>query len=66
MRFRIKYQLPNGKLFIDKLIFAKDDHDGIRVASDQFEYYFNKAQRHGMSFNTSLQVREGKLIINEE
>lgn len=66
MRFRIQYQEPNGKFFIDKFVFAKNEHDGIRVASDQFEHYFREAQKNGIPFNVCLQLRECKLIIKEE
>ncbi len=65
MKFRIKYELSNGMLFIDKFIFAKDEHDGMRVASNQFEYYFGEAIKHGMPFSHQLHVREAKLIIKQ-
>ena len=66
MRFRIQYKEPNGKLFIDKRIFAKDEHDGIRVASNQFEYYFNELKQWGVPFEYYIHLRDCKLIIKEE
>jgi len=66
MKFRIKYELPDGMLFIDKLIFAKDEHDGMKVASNQFEYYFSESIKQGMPFEHQLYLREAKLIIKQE
>jgi hypothetical protein len=65
MLFRMKYTMPDGKLYMDRAIRADNEHDAHRVASFKFEEAINTDRRNGCNMDYILYVTKAKLTITE-
>ena len=60
-KYRIQYELPNGKLCVDKSIWAENEHQATNIATNNLEEL-----TYDTNLNFIMGVRDAKLIITKE
>jgi hypothetical protein len=67
-KYRITWTLPNGSIFVNRCIWAFDDDDCRKIASDFFEHAFTELRMMdcGFTFERQAFVSKAKLSYHLE